>query len=213
VDGAELITRVEAALEDLDALPDPAARRAATAAVRAVLDLYGEGLARVVELVDRTSEMAGDELVAHLMMVHGLHPEPVEARVGRALDEVRPYLQSHGGDVALLEVRDGVARVHLVGSCHGCPSSAVTLKLAVEDAVARLAPDVDRVDAGEDAAPAPPAPALLQIQPLQVAGSGRRAEQRVRGIPGRCPITFCGTSWPSPVCPPPPSSAHRARST
>jgi len=171
VDGQQLVARVEAALEDVEALPDPVARRAATAAVRAVLDLYGEGLARVVELVDRPRELAADELVGHLLLVHGLHPEPVRERVARALDEVRPYLQSHGGDVELLEVGEGTARVHLVGSCHGCPSSALTLRLAVEEAIARHAPDVEHVDAGEDAAPAPPAPALLQIQPLQVPGT------------------------------------------
>jgi Fe-S cluster biogenesis protein NfuA/nitrite reductase/ring-hydroxylating ferredoxin subunit len=175
VGDSELVTRVEAALEDLEALPDPASRGVATAAVRAVLDLYGEGLARIAAFVERPEVLTGDDLVAHLLFVHGLHPEPVEARVARALDEVRPYLQSHGGGVELLEVRDGVARVELEGSCQGCPSSAMTLKLAVEEAIGRLAPDVDRIDAGEDAAPAAPDPApaltLLQIEPMRPPGS------------------------------------------
>ena len=61
-----------------------------------------------------------------------------------ALDEVRPYLASHGGDVELLGVEDGVVRLRLEGSCNGCPSSAMTLKLAIEEAIARAAPDVER---------------------------------------------------------------------
>ena len=71
--------------------------------------------------------------MASLLLVHGLHPYDVETRVARALDGVRPYLGSHGGDVELLGVTDdGVVRLRLLGSCDGCPSSSVTLKLAVE---------------------------------------------------------------------------------
>ena len=87
--------------------------------------------------------LADDELVAHLLLLHGLHPVPLEERVREALDEVRPYLDSHGGDVELLGVEDGVVRLRLQGSCSGCPSSAVTLKLAIEDAIHRRAPEVE----------------------------------------------------------------------
>ncbi|HSD81286.1 MAG TPA: NifU family protein [Solirubrobacteraceae bacterium] len=179
MDGERLVARVEGALEDVEALPGRA-RETAMDAVRALLDLYGEGLARVLEHTGAAGALAGDELVAHLLLLHGLHPEPVEDRVTRALDEVRPYLRSHGGDVALLEVRDGVARVRLDGSCHGCPSSAVTLKLAVEEAVARAAPDVDRVEAQDEREPAAatPAPALLQIEPLRPAAGAPQGAPR-----------------------------------
>ena len=68
-----------------------------------------------------------DELVAHLLLLHGLHPVPVRERVRGALDEVRPYLVAHGGGVELLGVADGVVRLRLEGACNGCPSSALTL--------------------------------------------------------------------------------------
>ena len=94
-----------------------------------------------------------DELVAHLLLLHGLHPVPVRERVRGALDEVRPYLVAHGGGVELLGVDDGVVRLRLEGACNGCPSSALTLKLAVEEAIARAAPDVERIEAeGADGA-------------------------------------------------------------
>jgi Fe-S cluster biogenesis protein NfuA len=77
-----------------------------------------------------------------------------------ALEEVRPYLRQHGGGVELLGIEDGVVRLRLEGSCNGCPSSAVTLKLAVEEAIQRAAPDVERIEAEGAAEPS----GLLQIE-------------------------------------------------
>jgi Fe-S cluster biogenesis protein NfuA/nitrite reductase/ring-hydroxylating ferredoxin subunit len=181
-DGRELVARIEGVLEDLEALVDPAARALATEAVQALLDLYGEGLAHILAHVPSPEALLDDELVAHLLLLHGLHPVPVEQRVLGALDEVRPYLRSHGGDVELLGVSDGVAAVRLHGSCQGCPSSAMTLKLAVEEAVARAAPDVERVEAEGGAAPAAPAPGLLQIEPM-APGGGDVTWTTVGGLP------------------------------
>jgi Fe-S cluster biogenesis protein NfuA/nitrite reductase/ring-hydroxylating ferredoxin subunit len=81
-----------------------------------------------------------------LLALHDLHPETVLERVTRALETVRPYFASHGGDVELVEVAGGVARVRLSGTCGSCASSTVTLKLAVEDAVLRAAPELHGVD-------------------------------------------------------------------
>ena len=80
--------------------------------------------------------LATDDLVASLLLVHGLHPHDVHRRVADALDSVRPYLGSHGGDVELLEITGDDGRgCRFTGSCKSCPSSAVTLELTVEDAV------------------------------------------------------------------------------
>lgn len=166
----ERVGELEGRLARLEALEDAEAREAALDAVRSLLDLYGEALARVVEHAaagadaDRlAAAFAGDELLSHLLLLHGLHPVGLEARVLGALDEVRPYLRSHGGDVELLGVDGGVAHVRLKGSCHGCPSSAVTLRLAVEEAVRRAAPELDGIDAEGAAAPAAP-PGLVQLR-------------------------------------------------
>ena len=74
---------------------------------------------------------------------------------------MRPYLEAHHGGVELLGIEEGVVRLALQGSCNGCPSSTATLKLAIEDAIAKAAPDVDRIEA--EGAVAPPAP-LLAIE-------------------------------------------------
>ena len=134
-----------------------AEREVATELVQALLDMYGEGLSRIVAACDVPVE---DELVAHLLLLHGLHPVPVRERVMGALDEVRPYLATHGGGVELLDVADGVVRLRLEGACNGCPSSALTLQSAVDEAIMRAAPDVERIEAEGVAAPSP----LLQIE-------------------------------------------------
>jgi len=114
-------------------------------------ELYGAALERMVSIAGRSApeliqEFAADELVASLMLVHGLHPHSVERRIEDALDGVRPYLGSHGGDVTLLEVVGDVVRLQFAGSCKSCPSSAVTLEFAVEDAVRAAAPEIATIE-------------------------------------------------------------------
>ena len=151
--------RIESLLEAA-ASGGQVARERAEELVRLVVDLYGAGLERLLEIVYDTGrlddelldQLAADDLVASLLTVHGLHPYGVETRVARALDGVRPYLGSHGGDVELLGVTDeGVVRLRMLGSCDGCASSAVTLTLAVESAITAAAPEVTGIEVEESA--------------------------------------------------------------
>ena len=118
------------------------------------------GCSRAGPILDR---LTADPLVEGLLLLHGLHPLDVDARIQRALDQVRPYLGSHAGGVQYLGVSDGVARLRLEGSCHGCPSSTVTVQLAIEGAVQDAAPEVTEVVV--EGMTAPPEPKLLQIGP------------------------------------------------
>jgi Fe-S cluster biogenesis protein NfuA/nitrite reductase/ring-hydroxylating ferredoxin subunit len=167
----ERVGHIEALLEDIEALPDPVAQARCTEVVTALLDLYGEGLARIVERMPEPQALVEDELVAHLLLLHGLHPVPVEARVHGALEEVRPYLQSHGGNVQLVSLQEGVLRLRLEGSCSGCPSSAATLALAVEDAVRKAAPEIEEIEA-DNAEPVKNGPALIELAPLEPRDNG-----------------------------------------
>jgi Fe-S cluster biogenesis protein NfuA/nitrite reductase/ring-hydroxylating ferredoxin subunit len=163
----ERAARMETLLGEIESLQDPNARAKAAEVVQVLLELYGEGLARMMEVIAEREEreslfeaLAEDELVSHLLLLHGLHPLDVETRVIRALEEVRPYLRSHGGNVELLGIEGDVARVRLQGSCDGCPSSAVTLKLAIEEAVQKAAPDLEGIEA-EGVTEPQPAPTLV----------------------------------------------------
>jgi Fe-S cluster biogenesis protein NfuA len=156
---AEVLERVERVEELLAGVEDDPR---ALAAIQALVELYGEGLRRIADHGGVSEELAGDELVSHLLLVHDLHPVDVETRVARALEDVRPYLGSHGGDVELIGVAGGVARLRLNGTCSGCQSSAVTLKHSIEAAIMRAAPDLAGVEAeGLEERP----PQLLQIAP------------------------------------------------
>lgn len=162
----EASERLRATGERIDVLLDASggagvvARERAEELVRLVTDLYGAGIERILEIVhdagrldeEVLAALAGDELVASLLLVHGLHPYGVVERVEQALESVRPYLGSHGGDVELLGVdAGGVVSLRLLGSCDGCPSSSVTLKLAVEDAIESAAPEIVAIEVEEAA--------------------------------------------------------------
>ncbi|MBD8869441.1 NifU family protein [Nocardioides donggukensis] len=136
------------------------ARQRAEELVRLTADLYGAGIEHILEILhdagrlddDVLAALAADDLVASLLLVHGLHPYDVGLRVEQALESVRPYLGSHGGDVELLGItEEGTVRLRLLGSCDGCPSSSVTLKLAVEGAIEAAAPEVTGIEVEEAA--------------------------------------------------------------
>ena len=62
------------------------------------------------------------------------------------LDQIRPGLQADGGDVELIEVTDeGIVKVRLVGACHGCPMSTLTLKNGIERTLKKKIPEVQEV--------------------------------------------------------------------
>jgi Fe-S cluster biogenesis protein NfuA/nitrite reductase/ring-hydroxylating ferredoxin subunit len=150
----QLVQRIQDLQERLEATGDAATREVADQLVSAVVQMYGAGLERIVELLAQggtdsravADALSEDELVATLLLIHGLHPVPLEDRVRGALDSVRPYMESHGGNVELLTIEDGIATIHLRGSCSDCAASAVTLELAIKQALEEAAPDLDGLE-------------------------------------------------------------------
>lgn len=148
------IERMDGLLQALEAHPDEELRSQVQEIVCCLLEFHGQGLARLLTMIRQRPDDAGalaeylarDELVGSLLVLHGLHPADLESRVAQALDRVRPFLASHGGDVELVDLVDGVVRLRLAGNCHGCPSSAATLKTRVEQAILELAPDAAGIE-------------------------------------------------------------------
>jgi Fe-S cluster biogenesis protein NfuA/nitrite reductase/ring-hydroxylating ferredoxin subunit len=163
-DFQQRMQQVEGLIRKIENLPDPTARASAVELVQALMDFHGAGLDRLMEIVAEAGEpgyaifdkFAGDNLVGSLLLLYGLHPVSLEMRVMGALDKVRPYLDSHGGNVELIGISDEVVRLRLQGSCKSCPSSSMTLKLAIEEAIMEAAPDVVAIEAeGITEQPAP----------------------------------------------------------
>ncbi len=168
----QLVARVQELTAQLEAVPDPGARAIAEELSSVIVQMYGAGLERIVELIgeEDAEALAADPLVGSLLLIHDLYPVPLDERVMQALDKVRPYMESHGGNVELLGIEDGVARLRLEGSCKTCSASSSTLELAVRQALEELCPDLVGMDV--EGLPDPEEEALSGI-PLPMAAQTR----------------------------------------
>ena len=155
--------------------------------------MYGDGLRRIVEVIGEAREagetildaLAQDGAVASLLLIHDLYPVPLHERVLEALDTVRPYMESHGGNVELLGIEDGVARLALQGSCHGCAASRATLELAIKQALDEHAPDLVGLEvAGVAEAPRPRTRSRCSTAPAAPGPPPRRLGAPARALRG-----------------------------
>ncbi|TXJ76036.1 NifU family protein [Streptomyces lavendulae] len=156
------LARLDEVLAGLEHTPGPALE-----AVRLLTEVYGEALARVLDGADERlgARLAGDELVGHLMVLHGVHPQPLAERAERAMERLRPAVRERGGDLTWAGVEGEIARVRLdsgggaKGGCGGgCGSGSADIAAAVREAVLAVAPElteVEIVQAGEERKAAP----------------------------------------------------------
>ncbi|WP_410608082.1 NifU family protein [Amycolatopsis sp. lyj-109] len=165
------VDRVGERIEQLLGEFDGADAELAEDLVHTLIEFYGAGLARIVEIVDRPllDRLAEDDHIRGLLVLHDLHPRSTHERVTEALDKVRPYLGSHAGDVEFVGIDDGVLRLRLKGSCDGCPSSTVTAKYAIERMVREIAPEIsDVIVEGVVEETGPGGRPLLPLCPVEV---------------------------------------------
>ncbi|GIJ30212.1 hypothetical protein Vqi01_53740 [Micromonospora qiuiae] len=182
------LARLDAVLAQLEQTPGRTAELALEA-VETLTEVYGEALARVTDLaVDdpgALDRLTGDELLRHLLLLHRIHPDPLERRVARAVDDLRPQLRAQGAEIALIGVQNEVAHISL--SARSCGGSA--LRDLVQEQVLTFAPELSAVDV---VAPAP-ASALIPVTALwqrpdrpeaaAMHGAGRAAEPLTSGDP------------------------------
>ncbi|MFJ3927344.1 hypothetical protein [Streptomyces sp. NPDC090022] len=184
VDAEQTGRRVEDVLDRLAATGDPAAGSAAEELVRSLMDFYGSGLARILELLSAPggrrpadgplAALLGDELVASLLVLHDLHPEDRDTRVARALAAVRGHtLEAVAFDEAsgTLRLRAAAGTGGGAGTGCGCASTADSARQAAQDALGCFAPEVLAVEVEQ----APKEPPLLHIGPAPRTAAGARA--------------------------------------
>lgn len=163
-EGAERLARMARTITNLEAIVaawDPAQQLTVQALKSAIEDLNKEALRRLIRaLKDEPAASAqlraalGDPLVFGVLDFHGLLKTPLQVRIEKALDEVRPYMATHGGNVELVAVRPpDTVEIRLVGSCHGCPASSQTLTEGVEKAIRAHAPEVLHINQVSRGAP------------------------------------------------------------
>jgi Fe-S cluster biogenesis protein NfuA len=147
-----LLEDIESLIRKIEASPHAETRETARRLTQALLEFHGEAFRRVCEALKAAgqesmlSEMAAEKTIAAALSLHGLHPVATRERILNALRQVRPSLQAHGGDVELISIEEGTARLRLNGSCRGCPSSTETMRNLIREAVLREAPEVAELE-------------------------------------------------------------------
>ena len=178
------IESIEGLVREIEKVSDPAVQSLSKQLVQSLMDLHGMGLERMLEITLHSGasgqkiidEMGRDELVSSLLLLYGLHPLDLESRVVQALEKSRPYLRSHGGNVELVSVSEsGAVMLKLQGSCHSCPSSAITLQSTVEQAIYDAAPDVTSIVVEGVVAEAAMVSGFVPLANLAATGNGHAA--------------------------------------
>jgi len=158
-------------LESIEQHPEEAVRNHVRALVYTLLDLHHGALQRIVEIVSAQpegekilQELSDDEVVQAVLMVHELMAEPLETRIENALEIARQQLKIYGADVELVEVKNSVAKLRLLGGASTANVSTTILKAEIEHALHEHTPDLLNVEYEDTIAPSRPSK-LVQILP------------------------------------------------
>ena len=157
----ERLAQAIAKLENIVASWDESYVLTVQALKSAIEDLHKEALKRLIRVLKddpasfaRMREALSDQVVHGVLRFHGLVKESLQARLEKALDEVRPFMATHGGDVELVAVKPpDTIEIRLLGSCHGCPASSQTLSEGVEKAVRAHCPEIVHINQVSKGAP------------------------------------------------------------
>lgn len=162
--------RVDKALKNIESLEDENAKMHALGLKTAIEDFHKFALTKIIQKLksdpngkELLFELVDEPSVYALLQLHGIIKQNLDGKITQVLDLVRPYMQSHGGDVEFVRYENSTAYVKLHGSCNGCSQSAVTLRDGVEEALKHNIPEIQNVEVVADE----PSPALIQIESLK----------------------------------------------
>lgn len=161
------VSHVDSLLSRMEEHSSEPGGRIGDQAVQAVVDLYGQALARVVDVAEQAGllvRLLDDELLEHLLLVHGLHPDNPEQRVRRVLAEIGPQLETRGVKVGFGRIDNSV--LHLIVDSQGCSSAAASLTGELEQIIHAAAPEIERIEVSSS----PVEPVLVGINELFPSG-------------------------------------------
>jgi len=167
-----LADHVDKALQVIETL-DPSAKSKALDLKKAIETFHKIGLTKIVQRLKADPqgkallfELVDIPEVYALLLMHGIVRPSIPNRVKQVIDNVRPYMQSHGGDVELIDVQQDTVFLRLHGACNGCSMSAVTLREGVEEALRESVPEIQNIEV----LPNEPGPAMISLDSIQVLG-------------------------------------------
>ena len=137
-------------VQELEVIGDPAVRAKAKELVQLLMEMHGSAVERMLEVIFQSNntgarmidELGGDPLVSSLLILYGLHPEDVQARVEKKMVQVRSQLYKMGAEVTSIVVNGGDVGVTVNIEGHTCGSTTQNVRAAVEDAIYEAAPDL-----------------------------------------------------------------------
>ena len=179
--------RLETLLQVISEFSDPDARATTEELIGTVVDMYGQGLTRILELTAQTNDcgqdlintLARDDLVGPLLSLHGLHPLPLEERITRILNDLQPFMTKQGGKVELVRVEQGMAYLRLGSAGQSCSSTLHSLKTKLEETLYRAMPDLEALHVEE----------VVATRPQHVKFVPRRARQGMSEEKPSGPVT------------------------
>jgi Fe-S cluster biogenesis protein NfuA len=144
------VQKIGSLVHDLESIADPASRATAKELVQSLMDLHGTGLERILEVVFELGEsgpqiideLGQDPLVSSLLILYGLHPDELQTRVERKLQQVASKLHKMGAEAKLVSINGGDVRVRVRTEGHACGSTSRTVQSTVEEAIYEAAPDL-----------------------------------------------------------------------
>lgn len=171
-DFQQRIQRIGDLVQQLEGAADPAVRSAAKELIQSLMELHAAGLEKMLDIAFQAGDegqriiddLGRDSLVSSLLVLYGLHPEPLENRVSQALERVEPQIRKHGGEVRVLGMEGGAVRLRIEVGAHSCGSTAKTLQTIVEQAIYEAAPDVASLTV--DSADGKPASGFVALDAL-----------------------------------------------
>lgn len=175
------VQKIGELVQQLDSIGDPAVRARAKELVQSLLELHGAGLERILEVIFKRGERSAqiidelgrDPLVSSLLILYGLHPEELQTRVERKLEQIEPKLRRSGAEAELVSTNDGNVRVQVKIDQHACGSTARTVQTMIEDAVYEAAPDLKSIVI--DGLEKPSATGFVALGVLQGSAAGGAA--------------------------------------
>ena len=185
------VTSIENLVNRLEGSTDPSVTSAARDLMKAVMDLHGSSIERMLEIIHDSGEpgksiierLGRDELVQSILLLYGLHPRDLHTRVADALDSQRAFLRSHGASAELVSIDEaGVVTVRLQAKQGGCESTATSVKSTIKAAIQEAAPDAGSIAIEETKSTALTGPNFVSVAVLQgsqaTAALSARRDQR-----------------------------------
>ena len=174
-DFQQRVTSIENLVNRLEGSTDPSVTSAARDLMKAVMDLHGSSIERMLEIIHDSGEpgksiiesLGRDELVQSILLLYGLHPRDMHTRVADALDSQRAFLRSHGASAEVVSIDEaGVVTVRLQSKPGGCGSTATSVKSTIKAAIQEAAPDAGSIVVEEPSSTVLTAPNFVSVAVL-----------------------------------------------